>query len=70
MNTPPVTRKDSNVRLALYIAAGTLSAASAGAQTVNFTDPKEVFGFAIGVMLAAVTAWRAYIDQTPNQVQP
>jgi uncharacterized membrane protein len=64
-----MTRKDSSIRLVLYISAATLSAASAGLQSVDFADPRQVVGLALGTLIAAVTAWRAYIDQSPAQIE-
>jgi uncharacterized membrane protein len=63
-----MTQKDSTIRLRLYIVAAVLSAASAGVQAVDFADPRETIGFVLGVCIAGVTAWRAYIDSSQAQV--
>jgi hypothetical protein len=70
MSQQTVTRKDSNVRLSLYVAIAMATAASTGLGTLDLADPKAVFGFALQIILSGLITARAYIDQTPNQIQP
>lgn len=44
------------------------TAASAGIPTVDFTDPKQVIGFALSVAMTGLVTARSYIDQSPNQI--
>lgn len=69
MNTQP-TKKDSNVRLALYVVIAMATAASTGLNTLETADAKGIVAFALQVILAGLITARAYIDQTPNNVQP
>jgi hypothetical protein len=69
MNTSP-TQKDSNVRLVLYVSIAMATAGSSGLAALNTADMKIVFGFVLHIILQGLIAARAYIDQTPNNVQP
>lgn len=69
MNPPP-TRKDSNIRLALYVVIAMATAASTGIERLDLADQKAVFGYVLQIVLAGLITARAYIDQTPNQIQP
>jgi len=66
MTTP--TRKDSQIRLALYVIIAMATAASTGIERLDMADPKMVIGYALQVILAGLITARAYIDQTPNLV--
>lgn len=56
--------QSSRVRHTLYVAAAVLTAAYAGLEAVNFSDPKSVIGYLISISLAGVVTSRAYIDSS------
>jgi hypothetical protein len=65
-----MTRSESNIRLILYVMWGGLSAAAAGINALEVSDPKAVVGFFLGIAMAVVANWRAYIDTSPAQIAP
>ena len=65
-----MTPKQSNFRLTLYVLISMVTASSAGLQTVNFTDWKQVAGFVLSVLATGLITARSYIDQSPTQVNP
>lgn len=60
----------SRTRHVLYVAAAVLTAAMAGIDNVDFSQPKQIITYLISVALAGVVTSRAYIDQSPAQVTP
>lgn len=58
----------SRTRHALYVTAAVLTAAMAGIDNVDFSQPKQVATYLISVALAGVVTSRAYIDQSPALV--
>lgn len=69
MNQPP-TQKDSNVRLTLYVVIAMATSASTGLNTLDTADTRGLVAFGLQVILAGLITARAYIDQTPTNVQP
>jgi hypothetical protein len=63
-----MTAKQSTARLVLYVLIAMVTSASAGLQTVNFSNIQEVSGFALGILATGLVTARSYIDQSPNQV--
>ena len=63
-----MTNKQSNARLVLYVLIAMVTSATAGLQTVDFTNWKEIAGFVLGVLGTGLVTARSYIDQSPNQV--
>jgi len=63
-----MTPKASSARLTLYILIAMGTAASAGLPTVDFSNWREVIGFALSVLMTGLVTARSYIDQSPNQV--
>ncbi len=63
-----MTQKQSTARLVLYITIAMMTAASAGIQTVDFGNAKEVVGFTLSILMTGLITARSYIDQTPNQI--
>lgn len=64
-----MTPKQSTARLLCYIAAAMLSAVTTGIMSVDFSDWRQAVVFVCGVLGAGVAALRAYIDQSPTQVE-
>ena len=65
-----MTTLQSNTRLVLYVAISMLGSASAGLGSVNFSDAKAVWGFALGVLTVGAITARSYIDKTPSEIKP
>jgi hypothetical protein len=63
-----MTPKQSTLRLFCYIMLAMISAATSGLMSIEFTDPRQVAFFALGILGAGFTALRSYIDQSPTQV--
>ena len=63
-----MTKVESNVRLALYVIGAMLVTASGSMQSVDFSDAKQLTGWALAVITSGVIALRAYIDKTPAQI--
>ena len=63
-----MTEQQSTLRLVLYVLIAVVSAGSAGLATINFSDAKQVLGFALGLLGTALTTARSYIDQSEKQV--
>lgn len=65
-----MTPRDSNTRLALYIAAAVLleSTASLAAFGEEVVSTRQWWIFGLKIAGAAVIAWRAYIDQSAGMV--
>ena len=63
-----MTPKQSTARLMLYILISMGTAASAGLPTVDFSNWREVAGFALSVLMTGLITARSYIDQTPTKV--
>lgn len=64
-----MTMQQSNTRLVLYVLIAVVSAGSAGLATINFSDTKQVIGFALGLIGTALTTARSYIDQSEQTVE-
>ena len=64
-----MTAKQSTARLVLYVAIAVVSAASAGIATVDFSDPRQLTAFVLGVLATGLTTARSYIDKTPSEVK-
>lgn len=64
-----MTEQQSTLRLVLYVLIAVVSAGSAGLATINFSDTKQVIGFALGLLTTALTTARAYIDQSEQTVE-
>lgn len=65
-----MTPKQSTARLTLYVLIAMMTAASAGIQTVDFGDMREVVTFALSILTTGLVTARSYIDQTPTRVDP
>jgi hypothetical protein len=63
-----MTEEQSTLRLILYVLIAVVSAGTAGLSTVDFSDVKQVVGFGLGLLGAALTTARAYIDTSEKQV--
>lgn len=63
-----MTPQQSTTRLVLYVLIAVVSAGSAGLATIDFSDTKQVLGFALGLLGTALTTARSYIDQSEKQV--
>jgi len=63
-----MTPKQSTARLILYVLIAMVTSATAGLQTVDFTNWKEVAGFTLSVIATGLITARSYIDQSPNQI--
>lgn len=65
------TARDSRIRGVIYVllAAGTAAMTLLQTDTAGWGWQKWTVG-CIGVFVATLTAWRAYIDQTASRVQP
>jgi hypothetical protein len=65
---PNMTPEQSTLRLVLYVLIAVVSAGSAGLATIDFTDAKQVIGFALGLLGTALTTARSYIDTSEKTV--
>jgi hypothetical protein len=63
-----MTPEQSTIRLVLYVLIAVVSAGSAGLATIDFTDAKQLIGFALGLLGTALTTARSYIDQSEKTV--
>jgi hypothetical protein len=63
-----MTPEQSTLRLVLYVLIAVVSAGSAGLATIDFTDAKQVIGFALGLFATALTTARSYIDTSEKTV--
>jgi Trk-type K+ transport system membrane component len=63
-----MTPKASTARLLLYVAIAMVTSASAGFQTVDFSEWKQVAGFTLSVLATGLVTARSYIDQSPTLV--
>ena len=63
-----MTPQQSTTRLVLYVLIAVVSAGSAGLATINFSDAKQLIGFALGLLGTALATARSYIDQSEKQV--
>ena len=63
-----MTPEQSTLRLVLYVLIAVVSAGSAGLATIDFTDAKQLIGFALGLLGTALTTARSYIDQSEKTV--
>ena len=63
-----MTPKQSGARLTLYILIAMGTSASAGLPTIDFSNWREVTGFALSVLMTGLVTCRSYIDQSPTQV--
>lgn len=63
-----MSKKQSTARLVLYVAISMATSASAGISAVNFSDAKQVFAYALGILSTGLITCRSYIDQSPHQV--
>ena len=63
-----MTPKQSAARLILYCLISMGTSASAGLPTIDFSNWREVTGFALSVIMTGLVTARSYIDQTPTQV--
>jgi len=63
-----MTNKQSTARLILYVLIAMVATASAGIQSVDFSDTKQLAGYALGILATGLITARSYIDQSPNQV--
>lgn len=61
---------ESITRLTLYVAVSMVTAASAGLTTVDFSDLKQVWAFALSVFATGLVTARSYIDKSPSEVKP
>lgn len=57
-------------RLILYVLSAMVMAASGGLASVDFTDAKQVAGYALGIIATGLITARSYIDKSPSQVVP
>lgn len=63
-----MTSTQSTARLILYVLMAMVAAASAGASTVDFSDPKQVAVFALAIIAAGLNTARSYIDKSASEV--
>ena len=63
-----MTEQQSTLRLVLYVLIAVVSAGSAGLATIDFSDAKQVIGFALGLLGTALTTARSYIDTSEKQI--
>jgi len=63
-----MTPKQSTARLVLYVLIAMVTSATAGLQTVDFSNLKQVTSFALGILATGLVTARSYIDQSPNQI--
>ena len=63
-----MTPKQSTARLIIYVLITMVTSASAGLQTVDFSNLKQVASFALGIIATGLVTARSYIDQSPNQI--
>jgi hypothetical protein len=63
-----MTQKSSTLRLTLYILIAMGTAGSAGLATVDFSNVREVTGYALSILMTGLITARSYVDQTPTQV--
>lgn len=63
-----MTPKQSTARLVLYVLIAMVTSATAGLQTVDFSNVKQVAGFTLGILATGLVTARSYIDQSPNQI--
>ena len=63
-----MTKKASTIRLTLYILIAMGTAASAGLPNVDFSNWREIMGFALSVAMTGLVTARSYIDQSPTEV--
>jgi hypothetical protein len=64
-----MTPQQSTTRLVLYVLIAVVSAGSAGLATIDFSDAKQVLGFALGLLGTALTTARSYIDTSEQKVE-
>jgi hypothetical protein len=64
-----MTPQQSTTRLVLYVLIAVVSAGSAGLATIDFSDAKQVFGFALGLLGTALTTARSYVDTSEQKVE-
>jgi hypothetical protein len=64
-----MTPQQSTTRLVLYVLIAVVSAGSAGLATIDFSDAKQVLGFALGLLGTALTTARSYIDVSEQKVE-
>lgn len=60
--------KQSTARLLLYVGISITTSATAGLQSIDFSDAKQVFAYALGILATGLVTARSYIDQSPTQV--
>lgn len=65
-----MTPRESIARLVLYVLTAMLGAASSGLASVDFSDSKQVAGYALGILTVGAITARSYIDKSPSQVVP
>lgn len=63
-----MTPKQSTARILLYVGTSILTSATAGLPTLDFNEPKQLIGYALGILATGLVTARSYIDQSPNQV--
>lgn len=63
-----MTPAQSYVRLALYVLTNMAAAAVAGINSVDFSDRKQVWIFALATIGVGLNTARSYIDKTPAEV--
>ena len=63
-----MTEQQSTLRLVLYVLIAVVSAGSAGLATIDFSDAKQVIGFALGLISTSLVTARSYIDTSEKQV--
>jgi hypothetical protein len=64
-----MTPKQSLARLAIYVAATTVSSASAGLAVLDFADSRQVASYALGIVGTALITARSYIDKSHAEVE-
>lgn len=65
-----MTQKQSTQRMLAYIFAAMLSTGGPMLALTDFSNWKQVGAFVSAVTVAAIIAWRSYVDQTPSRVDP
>lgn len=65
-----MTPAQSAARLILYVLGAMLGSASACLSAVNFSEPKQVAAYFLGILTTGVITARSYIDKSPSEVIP
>jgi len=64
-----MTPSASILRLVLYVLSAMVMAASGGLASVDFSNGKQVAGYALGIIATGLITARSYIDKSPSEVE-